>query len=356
MKLTDLQLNQILEKAIWAPSGDNCQPWTFEWDGKTLKIFHNAQRALHPLNANGISSLISLGCLVESIYLAASEFGCIADWIFQDFDTLGISQWAAISFSFVVQKKNPLADLLLSRTTDRNFFRCGMLNADMLQQMDRKPTQLHILSNPPKELLDYIVEAEQLLVELPGLLPSTMKWARLSFKEAQKSGDGLSWRNLGAQIWEIPMMPLIRDFPKILKLAKYVIGPQHRSRVKQQLQSSAGLICVSAPVKNRENIVVAGSLMMNAWLSLTGHGYGVQPLTIASTICMKSKENIMPLPNKWTQFFDEGEKILRKSFSIPSGSMPVWMIRAGLSTALPEKSRTFRKPLNEIFTNMNLKK
>ena len=351
MKITEKQIHQILEKAIWTPSGDNCQPWTFEWDQKHLKIFHDADRASHPLNPIGVTSILSLGCLLESIRLSSSEFSCKVSHSFQDFKNTGIAHWATVTFDEDNTERNPLADMLLTRNTDRRFFNGGDLRPELFEQTEMSTAQLHILNQPNQELINYIVEAEMLLLDHPGMLPETLKWARFSLADARKTRDGLSWRNLGAKFWEVPLMPIIRDFPKILKVAKYAIAPQHRSRIKKQLKSSAGVVCVSAPISDKKNIVTAGSLMMNAWLSLTRENYGVQPLTLSSTICTCAEQGLLELPEKWLKFFNEGENVLKKSFKISSERSPIWMLRTGRSTPLPDRAKTFRLPVSSVFSH-----
>ncbi len=348
--MTNQQLNQILEKAIWAPSGDNCQPWSFKWVGSSLLIFHDADRAAHPLNPEGVASLLSLGCLLEAIALAASEFGLRIQCRFRTFQLSQRSVWVEVLFQNSPLPPDPLAGMLLKRCTDRRLYQDGDLSPDMFSKKECDSARLHLLSSPSAELTDYIAQAEQLLFDFPNVLPATLKWVRFSVHRARLLGDGLSWRNMGVHFWELPMMPLFRDFPDSLRLFKPIIVPQHRARVQKQLQSSAGLVCVSVSVKpSGEAIVAGGRLMMNAWLALTQLEYGAHPFTLASAICMCSKRGMVRLPKKWALLFEKGDDLLRRHFQIPPGSDPVWLMRTGHSTALPEKSKTFRRPLSEYF-------
>jgi nitroreductase len=344
MKMTESQLRQILDKANWSPSGDNCQPWTYEWNGERLVIFHDAERGEHPVNPGGVASRIALGCLLEAMDISASEHGFNIRTTLLELRNEGITPWAEVRFEPSGTDRNPLLDSLLKRTTDRRPFQGGDLRADLFQKLESGAAKLHFLAKPAQEFVKFVAESEQLLTDHPHILPATMKWARLSAKHAQKTQDGLSWRNLGAKFWEVPMMPLIRDYRPFFLFARHTIAPQHRARVTKQLTSSAGVICVSISHKNNENIVTAGRLMMNAWLSLTQQGYGVQPLTLASMVNMCSIDGTMPLSEKWQKFHREGQNVLRKHLVISADSTPVWMIRAGISTPLPENCKTLRKP------------
>jgi sulfur-carrier protein adenylyltransferase/sulfurtransferase len=66
-------LRAIVAAALSAPSGDNCQPWRFAWDGEVLAIAHDAGRGVHPINRANLASLLALGCAVEAAALAATR-------------------------------------------------------------------------------------------------------------------------------------------------------------------------------------------------------------------------------------------------------------------------------------------
>ena len=96
--LPEEKVRHWVELAIRAPSGDNCQPWSFTWDGTELEVVHLEQRAKHVLNPHNTASLISLGAIVESLHLAASDDGFETSC-----DIMPRSQWekhAAARLSF----------------------------------------------------------------------------------------------------------------------------------------------------------------------------------------------------------------------------------------------------------------
>src|SRR4030095_11152428 len=103
-------------------------------------------------------------------------------------------------------------------------------------------------------------------------------------KRARLTRDGLSWRNMGLKIWELPAMALIREFLGIVKAMSPMAVLSHAARVRKQLQSSAGVVLISIPAAkgNYKDVVHAGRLMMRTWLSLTQLNYGVQPLTMCT--------------------------------------------------------------------------
>jgi len=66
-------IEQILDLARWAPSGDNTQPWRFELTGDYALVVHGFDTRAHCVyDFEGRPSQISLGALLETLRIAAS--------------------------------------------------------------------------------------------------------------------------------------------------------------------------------------------------------------------------------------------------------------------------------------------
>lgn len=70
------RIEQILDLARWAPSGDNTQPWRFEIRSDDHVVVHGFDtRESVVYDYLGRASQISLGALVETMSIAASQYG-----------------------------------------------------------------------------------------------------------------------------------------------------------------------------------------------------------------------------------------------------------------------------------------
>ena len=354
MMISDEQVRRILADSVWAPSGDNCQPWKYIFEQDRLKIYHLPIRGEHPLNIAGAASLISLGCVLESIRVSASIDGFQSKVTFGSFPTDSDALWATVEF-----QEDPtlipdsLAGFLRIRATDRRLFKGGEISDQSLESVGSTPiSSLYVTSNVNEGLIEAILSAEELMVEHDDVLPNVLKWTRMSMRSARETKDGLSWRNMGVQPWEVPVLPVIKHFPKSLGLFRSSMRKSHRARVRQQLQSSAGLVCVTVKEANLTDLVGAGQLMMRAWLQLTSLGYGVQPLTFASLIPFAAhlgpsefKRNV-----NWMSRLNRVRETVANAFQVPTGEKIVWMIRTGISDPLPENLRTFRQDVEKVLS------
>ena len=69
----------MLELARFAPSGDNSQPWRFAIAGQDrITVYGHDTRGHCVYDLDGRPSQISLGALIETIAIAATKFGCLA--------------------------------------------------------------------------------------------------------------------------------------------------------------------------------------------------------------------------------------------------------------------------------------
>ncbi len=71
-------IESILERARWAPSGDNSQPWRFEVCSPRHVAVHAFDTRRHCVyDIDGEASQISVGALLETMRICASAHGLV---------------------------------------------------------------------------------------------------------------------------------------------------------------------------------------------------------------------------------------------------------------------------------------
>src|SRR4051812_5499587 len=68
-------LKEILALSVFAPSGDNAQPWRFEASGSTLSVFNMPEKDATPYNFHERGSYVAHGALTENIVISARHRG-----------------------------------------------------------------------------------------------------------------------------------------------------------------------------------------------------------------------------------------------------------------------------------------
>ncbi len=369
-KIDNQVIRKIVEKALTAPSGDNCQPWSFEWDGRSLRIFHFELRARHSMNRKNHASMLAFGTLLETIKIAANGHNLTVEESLDFQSKNSNNEWARLSFKSTgkstgkvkVSKAgennpyDPLFDVLSLRSTDRRLFEGGDLNVPVFQEIRalaslQSNVGIHIQGSQRPEFLNYVANSEKYLWKNKNIVKDLTQWLRLTAKEATLA-DGMSWKNLAVTLADSMMLRLLRCFPGMARvLWSFGLGQKMKSLAKSSIKSSAGLICVTIRNTDEKSFCEAGRLAYRTWLMLNADGYGVQPMSfVSSTIADMLSGAFDQASSEEKEHFQKGLAIIRENFNLKDDEIPVWMFRTGVSTLLPEESRTRRLSVDQVLT------
>lgn len=343
-------IKEIVALAGLAPTGDNCQPWSFRWTKDTLKISHDSSKAAHCLNQENHASLLSLGCVLESIAIAASSLGLMTESQFQN---LKSSPTAEVRFAVSTTDPDELADCLAQRCTDRRKYKGGSIDKQLTDTLCNYSKGLNVslyLSKVTPELTNFISSTELFIWEHKEAHQDIHRWLRLSRKAAMASRDGLPWYNLGIDYAGCLMLALTRQF-SVQQAINYIFFKKFMQlTTRRLLRSSAGLGLITVHSKAPADLIDAGRLWLKAWCCLNKNGFGLHPITsstIPSYDIILGTEMPSLLPDYRSLFLD-GLNLLQKTFSLAEQEIPIVMFRTGLNPPLPQKLRTLRLPLDQV--------
>jgi len=135
-------VEQILDAAHWAPSGDNAQPWTFEVEGENqFDVLVRIEAGNVYEYRHGEPTLISAGTLLENIAIAASSQGKSAQWQYQGLNG-NVHRIRVQLHQDPPAREHPLSGQIQRRS------------------VDRRPYQLRALSEGDKRALSDAVGPE----------------------------------------------------------------------------------------------------------------------------------------------------------------------------------------------------
>jgi sulfur-carrier protein adenylyltransferase/sulfurtransferase len=115
-------IEEILNLARWAPSGDNAQPWRFRiLDDETIAVSLRLDPTSVYEYRDGEPTLLAVGMLVETLDIAASAYGRAMQWQSEGSDT---RRRLLVRFPTAPESKvDPLASVLTLRSVDRRPYR-----------------------------------------------------------------------------------------------------------------------------------------------------------------------------------------------------------------------------------------
>lgn len=278
-------IKEIIDSAIWAPSGDNSQPWRFEVRQDKLYIFNIPERDNPILNFKQSGSYVAHGGLIENISIASSHFGYNADIeLFPNDSDKNIV--AIITFEKSHTMDSPLYNYIKQRVTNRKVYKNGSLTQE----------QKEMLLNG----VDSIGDGKVVFAEDKGKkkiiasAASTMERVALETHALHKLFfGGILWDKKdnengkgGLYIKTLELPPPIRFAFRFLKhwTVTNIFNKIGFSKIASKgnagtyAKSSALYIVVMSNGTNRD-FINAGRISQRVWLNATKLGFSVQPVT-----------------------------------------------------------------------------
>ncbi|MRW94515.1 molybdopterin biosynthesis protein MoeY [Duganella sp. FT80W] len=350
----DTTLEQILELARWAPSGDNTQPWRFEiLDARRLVVHGHDTRDHCVYDLDGHPSQMSIGALLETMAIAASGFGLEMRSMRHDDTpdnrpTLSIELLEAPGL-----EADPLTDYILPRSVQR-------------RALSRRP-----LTPAEKAALSTALPAGYRIHWLEGSQRSAA--ARLMFRNAklrltmpeahrvhkaviewntQFSQDRMPDQALGADPLTTKLMRwVMHDWRRVQFFNTWLAGTL---APRLQMDLIPGLACAAHFLlvaerrpQHIDDYIAAGRAMQRFWLSATAQGLQLQPEMTPLIFSRYVREERV---FSGTAGMQESAATLAREGAALVGQQDweaaVFMGRIGAGEAA--RARSLRRPLNEL--------
>jgi hypothetical protein len=277
-------LHRILDLARWAPSGDNTQCWRFEVAGPDHIVVHAYDtRADTVYDLDGHPSQISMGALLETMAIAASEQGLRAQ--------------ATRRLDAPIEA--PLFDVRF--TPDASMAPSPLLGAIDKRSVQRRPMSTRPLTTEEKRELEAAVGPGYAVTWIEGFGPK-LQAARLMFNNARlrltmpeafevhrriihwnavRSPDKVPDQALGVDNMTLKLMKWAMVSWKRMSTMNALMGTW---APRLQMDLLPGLACAAhfvlkarqAP-RTIDDYVDAGRAVQRFWLTLTRLGLFMQP-------------------------------------------------------------------------------
>ena len=344
-------LARALGRARYAPSADNCQPFTFHGGPDALELRWSAARAAHVLDRARAASWLTLGATLETLRLAAGAEGLAVAEELRSLHAGDGQAWATLRFSPGAEA-DPLAAQIERRCTDRRLYR--RVSFDDIQMIQHKiiynssNVRLHLRRPPSGRLLGWMRGADALMWRQPALVRDIARWVRFSPDALRAAGDGI-----GSDAFGLPP-PALRLF-QVPGAERLVVASgldrAHGLWLRALLGTASALLLISASRPGPEALVDTGRLATRAWLRFTAAGLAAQPMTILSLPVYAAATDTLPAdtPPAVVAHHRAGRAAFAEAFALPDGALPVWLFRVGGAPRRPPP-RSPRRPLEEVWT------
>ncbi|MBU6266067.1 MAG: ThiF family adenylyltransferase [Sphingomonadales bacterium] len=282
-------LSRILEAGRWAPSGDNSQPWRFEIMGPRHIRIHLEMRAQDNVYEyrNGQPLLLSAGCLLENMRLAAAAEGLAPEWTFTEDGRAD----PVIDVHFTETGRpvrDPLLEHVWERSVDRRPYRLSRLTAAQKAELEACLGQSLVLTwheglGQRWKLARLGAMATRIRTTIPETLPvhrAVIDWARkLSPDRMPAASLGLDRMTLAIMRWTLASWRRTRILPGMLH---GTATASLQMDILPGIFSSAffSIAFRRQPADDRASrvaVIEAGTRLQRLWLTASRHGLALQP-------------------------------------------------------------------------------
>jgi hypothetical protein len=348
-------VEQILDLARWAPSGDNTQPWRFEIVADEHVAVHASDTRDHCIyDLDGHASQLSVGAMLETLRLAATSHGLAAT-----------SARRAGS-----PETRPVFDVALLEAADIK--PSSLVDAIRVRSVQRRSLSTRKLSSSEKSVLESSLPSSYSLVWIEPFSArmrlTSILWAsarlRLTVPEAfdthrrviewcaRYSDDRIPDRAIGLDPATTKLMRwAMQDWRRIEFLNQFLAGTV---LPRVQLDLVPGLACAAhvlilayTPPETIDDYVAAGAAMQRFWLSATAlglqHQPEITPLIFSRYARHGRRFSATPLMFERAKALNQHLEAL---LSVDVVSRAVWMGRIGAGE--PAASRSLRLPLDKL--------
>lgn len=342
-------IKEIINYGVMAPSGENCQPWTFTVGSDTIYVFNKPEIDNSLYGWGKRATYLSLGALLENMIIASQNYGLNYKLeLFPDpkNDNL-VFKLILFPGNF---EKNPLLNSIKQRTTNRKKF----YNKPLTQLQSTELNSIKPIGKAKFKLIEDPVKIKEIgtiggineKILFTNKLLHTFFFNHINWtkQEDEQKSFGFFIDTL-----ELPppakllFKPVIKNW-KILKfLNKFGFSTMVSKENGKMYGQSPAVGAVIISDNSKESFFDAGRVMQQAWLTLTKNNLYAQPLTgvifLKLKILAKETEH---LTAKHVNLINRSYSTLEKIFQTNPNESIAMMLRIGESS--PPSAKSTRLP------------
>jgi len=351
-------VEQILDLARWAPSGDNTQPWRFEIRGENCVVVHGRdtrERCVYDLD--GHASQIAIGTLLETMAIAGTGHG-LRTTFERRLDAPVAQPTVDVEFgSDPTQEPDPLLPYIRLRTTQRR-----RMSTRPLTPQERETLRSSLGLKFDVVWLDGLstrAQMARLLFRIAGIrltIPEAYAVHREVIQwHTRFSEDRIPDRAVGLDPVTTRLMQwAMKSWGRVAFLNRYLAGtwlPRLELDILPALACAAHFVITAArPPETTDDYIAAGRAVQRFWLNSTRLGLQLQPeMTplIFARYCDAGRRFTSD-ERAWARAIDLA-KALDNVIGADERGRAVFMGRLGAGTA--PRARSTRLPLTDLLVN-----
>jgi nitroreductase len=347
-----MSTQKILEAAIHAPSGENCQPWEFAVSENQIRIFNVPERDPSLFNARQRASMVAHGALIENVMIASSALGFDAQLTLFP-ESTNPDYIAAVALEATEPGDEPLYPYIKERNTNRKQYKPVALTAEQKAVLTERAGRLHsgevrlVETKHEKHIIcDVISLNDSIAFDNPHIHRFFFDHIRWDEREARDRGDGLDIRTLEISPLQAIGFRLLKNWSLVAALNKVGLSKGIALKAKNLCRSASAAGIVMVEDDSRDNYLTGGRLLQRVWLEATRMGLSFHPMAgIAFLMQRVIAGETEDLAQQQIRCLTIANKKIRTVFKLKNETI-VMIFRIGQGE--PPSARSERIPLEKL--------
>ena len=346
-----MSIKTIVEAALQAPSGDNCQPWKVIISENQMTLLNVPERDTSLYNFRQRTSFIAHGAFLENTVIASSSCGYRAQ-INTFPDESNPNLVARVFFERSEKRDAGLYPYIPLRTTNRKPYNMKPLTLAQEATLENSARFLgfgsvKLLKGTAKKTVARIIALNDRLVfenaRLHSFLFYHLRWTE---EEARRTRDGLYVGTLEIPPFQAPGLRLLRNWPMVRALNRAGLSRIIGKKAQRLALSASAIGMVTMPDDKNINFLNGGRIMQRTWLEATRMGLSFHPMTGFVFLMQRvSAGNTDGLAESHIRMIRSAEHGLRTAYNLKKETI-VLLFRVGYGAS--PMARSLRLPLESI--------
>ncbi len=345
----DSEIRRLIEAAIRAPSGDNCQPWRFQVQGsEVVSVYTVDERAKSFFDYEGRGTMVSVGALLENMRIQAAGDGLAIEVSYRE-DNQVEGPEAVVRVNSGPQQvsiAHSRVAAMLRRTVNRRPFlpvrpaqkKLAAILADPVEGVE-----VNIIDRRQdiRQWARLIYLADRIRYSHPVIHEELFNSILFSREQARERRLGLEIDRLGAGPAAVSIMRFLQPWERMRRLQKYGIDRALANQSRFLALAAGALVLVTVGEDNRRAWIRAGEQVERLWVAAEEQELCIHPMTVVLFLYQRYREEGMVefLP----QHLPLLEEISSKLGDLLGGRTGVMLFRLGIGWRM--KDTAVRMPL-----------
>lgn len=339
------RIRQVIATASWAPSGDNTQPWYFEFKGDTVRVHLIPDLDNPVLNFKLSGTYIAHGALIENLLLAAPLFELSAQMqLLPEGEDSHCT--AEITFRDGAETSSPLAQVIRERHTNRKRYSTRAIGRNVLMELcdaaqGVSDTACSFIDD--KSEIQTVAHAsalmEQVALETPKLRELFLGDILWNSEDNKKGIPGLYIKSMELPLPAQLLFKRLRNATFATMMNRLGFSRAARKINGRLYASSSALGLISMTEESPRAYLGVGRATQRVWLSATNNQLAFQPVTgilfLARSVENGSAEELLP---EHLTAIKEASTQIRSAFSLKEEKISGMMFRIGYASAVTARS------------------